>query len=146
MKPAGVVWLLFVALTATARADTITAKDHVSMNGTVKELSGGVISFEARFSSGSKLLRVELRAVESIEFNATSFNPGAPPRSPGFGPPLDSQANNVKDSAVTATIVLRGGQRRPCELISIDQSQVHCAGKDGDYNRAIVLRVLIGTR
>jgi len=128
-------------------ADTVTRRDHLSVNGTVIRVSGGELTIQAGLTEGNKTFSYKLTEIESIEFNLNTFNPGGPPKAPGFGgtypapPPAPLAASQATD-----TLVIRGGQRKECRLISIDQQFIHCEGKDGDYSRGTTLRVLIGLR
>jgi hypothetical protein len=126
-------------------ADTITTKDHASVNGSLIKMANGEMTIVARYSSGEKPLRIKIEATEIIEFNGTTFNSGAPPKALGVGPPLNSESKTppARPQNGTDTIILRGAQRKPCKLVGIDEQLVHCAGKDGDYNRRIVIRVLV---
>jgi hypothetical protein len=86
-----------------------------------------------------------MSAVQSIGFNATTFNPGPPPKPSAIAP----RAGVVPDW-VGGSIVLRGGQRKDCSLQRIDPAAVYCGargkGKGADYPRGNVLRVLAGTQ
>jgi hypothetical protein len=125
------------------RADTITTRDHLSFNGSLIKMASDEITIVARYASGEKRFPIEKTDVEIIEFNGTTFNSGAPPRAIGIGPPLKAGKTPVSPPEATDTIVLRGAQRRACKLIGIDQQLVHCAGKEGDYSRRIVLRIIL---
>jgi len=138
--------LLFAVLAAVpAFPDTVTKSDHLSVNGSLKQMSGGVITLEAQFNSGNgtpvmKTLLISITEVESIEFNSTTFNPGAPPKALGITPPPTTS----NQAAAADQLILRGGQRKECKLIGIDQQSVHCVGKGGDYTRKVTLRILVG--
>ncbi|HEY7337109.1 MAG TPA: hypothetical protein VH639_19605 [Bryobacteraceae bacterium] len=146
-----VTFLLVVGTAAAAFSDTVTTTDHLSVNGSLKQMANGVIALDAVFSSGTKTLSIQMSAVDNIGFNATTFNPGAPPTVLRIGP---SKGAAPRGEAASDVIVLRGGQRRDCRLLSIDADTVHCAGnagakgkeKGGDYNRRTVLRILVGAR
>jgi hypothetical protein len=129
---------LIMCCAVAAEGDTVTMNNHVSVNGNLKQVSSGVITLDAGFPAGTKTLSIPLSAVDTIGFNSTTANPGAPPKalttgaSPGGG-------------AADVTVVLRaGGQRKDCKLQSIDANAIHCAAKGGDYNRKTVLRILVG--
>jgi hypothetical protein len=140
------VWLALLAATPSA-ADTVTKTNHLSVNGVIKQLSGSMITLEARTKSGTDTLQIGISEVESIEFNDTTFNSGAPRKAPGIGPGTDSGTPATpKQANLTDIVVLRGGQRRECTLTGIDLQLVHCGGRDGDYNRRIVLRIILGPR
>jgi hypothetical protein len=118
------------------------------VNGSLKQMTGGVITLQAAFSSGTKTLTIQMSAVDGIGFNSTTFNPGAPPKVLGIGPPKGKAAS--QDASASDVIVLRGGERKDCQLLSIDAETVHCAGKGkekgADYNRRVVLRILVGAQ
>jgi hypothetical protein len=127
-------------------ADTITTTDHASVNGSVTTMANGEITLIARYDAGDKTLLIKLKDTDIVEFNGGTSNPGSPPREAGFGPSRDSKLEPPPSQPQNDanTIVLRGNQRRPCKLVGIDAQFVHCEGKDGDYNRRIVLRVIVG--
>jgi hypothetical protein len=125
-------------------ADTLTLNDHRSFNGTIDQLSDGVIVFEARFSSGPKTFSFKLRDVDIIEFNATAFNFGAPSKVPGLGPSRGNKAV-PQPPLLRDVIVLRSGQRPDCQLTAIDSASIHCGNKT-EYPRRIVLRILLGAQ
>jgi hypothetical protein len=138
--------LLILWAAAAAHADTVTTTNHLSVNGNLKQMSGGVITLEASYAAGgTKTLSIQLSAVDSIGFNSTTFNPGTPPKELSIGPGKGSTASS-QGAAAMVTIVLRGNQSKDCTLLSIDANAVHCAGKGGDYNRRTVLRILAGAR
>jgi hypothetical protein len=135
--------LLVLCAAAAAQADTVTMTSHLSVNGDLKQMSGGVITLGASFAAGTRTLSIQLSAVDTISFNSTTFNPDAPPKVLGIGPPKGSPPES-REAAAMDTIVLRGNQRKDCKLLSIDADTVHCSGKGGDYNRRTVLRILVG--
>lgn len=147
--------LLLGLLTLTlSYGDTITTLDHLSVNGLLKRMSDGTITLEARYASGSKTLMIPISRVETIEFNSTGFNPGAPPKVYGLGPGVSStpRLSPPQQSVVADTIELRGagGERQPCKVVSIDDNSVHCDvsstpkdKKPSEYARRIVLRILV---
>jgi hypothetical protein len=141
------VWSLFFAafVAVSAFPDTVTNKDHLSVNGSLTQMSDGVITLEAEFASDSKTpiirtLHISIREVESIEFNDTTFNPGAPQKSLGITPP---PANPKQTPGAVDQVVLRGGILKDCKLVGIDQESIHCAGKGADYMRKIILRIQV---
>jgi hypothetical protein len=135
--------LLIVCAAAAAHADTIMTTDHLSVNGNIKQMSGGVITLDAGYTAGTRTLSIQLSAVENIGFNSTTFNPGQPPKELRIGPRKGGTPSS-QEAAAMVTVVLRGNQSKDCKLLSIDAATVHCAGKGGDYNRRTVLRVLVG--
>lgn len=141
-------WSSLFALFAAVSAfpDTVTKTDHLSLNGSLTQMSDGVITLEAEFASDSKTpliktLRISIREVESIEFNDTTFNSVAPRKSLGSTPP---PATPKRTPAAVDKVLLRGGVRGDCKLIGIDQESIHCAGKDADYIRKITMRIEVG--
>jgi hypothetical protein len=136
--------LLGLLAGATVWPDTVTTTDQLSVNGSLVRLKDGVIALEARFNSGTRTVQVQITAVESIEFNATTFNPGAPPKVLGIGPPRGG-ATAHPEAIAKDIIVLRGGERDDCKLLSIDADAVYCGGKHPKtHRRMTVLRIRVG--
>jgi hypothetical protein len=147
-----VVGLLFLG---SGYADTVTATDHLSVNGVLTRLSEGTITLEARYTSGPQTLMIPLSRVETIEFNSIAFNPGAPPKAYGLGPGGSTKQLPAppKRPVVADAIELRGGggDQKPCKVVSIDENVVHCEtasegkkkGLPSEYSRRIVLRILV---
>jgi hypothetical protein len=138
----------FLAFAITqAGADTITTKEHISVNGSLKRLAKEGLIVMARYPSADKTLSIPIQDIEIIEFNSITFNAGGPRRDPGLGAPLGSKSSVPAAPAKNHdTIVLRGGQRRACKLVGIDEQEVHCAGRDGDYSRSITIRIVLASR
>lgn len=139
---------------APGYADSVTTTDHLTVNGVLSKMAQGTITLEARYASGTKTLMIPMSMVASIEFNATAFNPGAPPKAYGLGPG-DSTAERPappKQAVAADAIELRGasGERQACKVSSIDEGSVHCEaasvskGKRAEYPRRIVLRIVVG--
>jgi hypothetical protein len=139
------VLLAFFALRSPGWSDTVTTTDHLSLNGSVKKMSDGIITLEARFNSGTRTIAVKIAAVDTIEFNATTFNPGAPPNVLGIGPPREGNSA-APETTAKDTIVLRGNERRDCQLVSIDADSVYCKGEHTPYSRRVVLRIVVGSK
>jgi hypothetical protein len=144
--------LLLGALGCLLSADTIKTKDRET-NASVAKFVNDELTIVARFEDRSKptddsgiakTFTIKRRDIEVIEFNLTTYNPGPPPKAIGIGPPLITKETPTSSTEPPDTIVLRGNQRRACKLVEIDDQSVHCAGKDGDYPRRIVLRILLG--
>jgi hypothetical protein len=135
--------LLIVCAAAAAHADTIMTTEHLSVNGNLKQMSGGVITLDASYAAGTRTLSIQLSAVDSIGFNSTTFNPGQPPKELRISPRKGSTPAS-QEAAAMVTVVLRGNQSKDCKLLSVDADTVHCAGKGGDYSRRTVLRILVG--
>jgi hypothetical protein len=143
------VWgsILFTLLAVVpAFPDTVTKTDGLSLNGSLRQMSGGVITLEAQFKSGGaapiyRTLYIKISDVESIEFNYGTFNPGAPPRAVADSPPPPAQSGQA---ALADKVVLKGGTIKTCKLIGIDQQLVHCAGNGGDYDRKVTFKILVG--
>ncbi|MGA9133441.1 MAG: hypothetical protein WB384_15675, partial [Candidatus Sulfotelmatobacter sp.] len=72
--------------------DTITTKDNLSINGSLVEMSNGVLKLKVRYPSKSKEVWIGVEVLQSIEFNHQTFNTGPPPKIQGFGPPSDQDA------------------------------------------------------
>ena len=137
---------IFLALLVCrpARPDTITTTDGSSVNGSVLGISNGVVKIQSRFPTKTKEIWVPLKNIQSIEFNSQTYNPGGPPEIQGFAPGggNDAQQQSTPPGQV---IVLRGGERQPCNLADIDAGAVHCGPKDTVYPRNKVLRIVFGT-
>ena len=129
----------------SARPDTITTKDNLSINGSLLEMSNGLLTIKARFSSKEKEVRVPVNDIQSIEFNLLTSNPGAPPKILGIGPPADQNALQG-EPPFGGVIVLRGGERQPCDLVSIDAERVHCNPNDKTHDRSAILLIVFGSR
>ena len=151
--------MMGILLLSSTQADTITTLDHLSVNGVLTKMSDGMITLEARYASDpeKRMIRmIPMSSVESIEFNSTAFNPGAPPKAYGLGPGNSGTPSpgSPKEPIVTDAVELRGakGERQPCKVISIDENVVHCEAassakdkvKPSQFARRIVLRVLVG--
>jgi hypothetical protein len=152
MSFAATLLLLTVTLLigVPAWSDTITTKDHLSVSGSLVGMAGGVITLNARFSSGTKSLQFPIDSVQTIDFNSMTYNPGAPPKVLGVGP---AQRRGTVPAEVIPEdmIVLRGDDRRACKLLSIDADRVYCDPKDnksgsGSYGRSVVLRIQLGAK
>lgn len=128
----------------SARPDTIAMKDGVSVNGSVSGLSNGILELKAKFPSEEKDVPIPIKDVQSIEFNSSTTNLGAPPKILGFGPPSGQNAPQDVHPAEDV-VVLRGGVRQPCILVGIDADRVHCGPSDAFYNRNKVLRIVMGS-
>jgi hypothetical protein len=126
-------------------ADSITMTDNVSINGSVSGMSDGVVRITARFPSGAREGRFPIKEIQSIEFNSKTFNAGPPPKIMGFGPPRDQNASQSGHPA-DDVVVLRGGSRRACNLVSIDADRVHCGPNDPGIRRDTVLRIVLGSK
>jgi hypothetical protein len=132
---------------AIAAADTVTTSDELSVNGSLVKMSEGVIQLEVSSRSGKKLRWIPMKKVGSIEFNSTVFNPGGPPKVFGIKPPVEQEKAPPKAAerpTQGGTIVLRGGESKPCKLVSIDAAKVHC--DSAEWGRPIVLRILVSPR
>ncbi len=135
----GCAIFLMLLVCRSARPDTITTTDGSSVNGSVLGISNGVVKIQSRFPSKTKEIWVSLKNIQSVEFNSQTFNPGAPPEIQGFAP--DTQPKAARAGEV---IVLRGGERQPCDLVDIDADTVHCGPHDTTYPRNKVLRIVFG--
>lgn len=126
-------------------SDTITTTDHLSVNGSLVNMSDGILTLNSRFNSGTRTLQIQKTAVQSIEFNSTTFNPGAPPKVLGIGPARDGPTAPAKVNSGDV-VVLRGNQRRDCKSLNIDADMVRCGTKNNEFSRKVVLRILVGAR
>jgi hypothetical protein len=135
---------LLIIACSVLHADMIRKRDGASVNGKLTKMTNGEIEFVARYDSGEKTFTIKKADVEIIEFNGTTSKSGPPPKAIGLGPPLAGHKPPPSSPETPDTIVLaRGQQRRSCELNGIDEQWVHCKGKDGDYPRNLVLRIVL---
>jgi hypothetical protein len=136
----------------SARSDTITTKKNLSVNGDLLSMSNGVVTLNAHFPSGWKTLSFRVDSVRTIEFNSTDYNPGAPPAVMGIGPPQSNPTAPAPAEVIGGdVIVLRGDDRIPCKLLSIDASRVYCDPRDyksgpHSWGRNAVLRIQVDAR
>ena len=134
---------VFALAAVAAFADTVTTSDQLSVNGSLVQMANGVVQLQVSSRGGKEMRWIPMDKVASIEFNSTVFNAGGPPKLYGIKPPEEEKKATKKAERPTGqpeTIVLRGGQNKPCKLLSIDSGQVHCEG--ADYSRQTVLRIL----
>ena len=113
-----------------AEADTITTRDSRSWNGAVQQIQNGVLTLSASFPGLKKQLQFGPKILRAIEFNPTTFNPGAPPNpSPASG------------GALSGTVYLRDRSSHACDNLTIDGQNVKCSG--GSWPRQNVMRILL---
>jgi hypothetical protein len=136
-------WLAIMPLLAAtvAYCDTVTTTDNLSVYGTIKEVTASTITLEGTFRSGTKSYTIPRDKVRRIDLNSTVYNPIAPPKTLGLGPGEGKKAPQLEPSQQD-TVFLRGNTPKPCKLVAIDASAVHCEGSD--YSRTIALYVLVG--
>jgi hypothetical protein len=141
----GCLAILPLFLPAAAYCDTVTTTDNLSVYGTIKEVTATTITLEGTFKLGTKSYAVPRAKVTRIDLNSTVFNPGAPPKTLGLGPGDDKKGPPLQPSQQASqedTVVLRGNTAKPCKLMAIDASTVHCEGSD--YPRSRALYILVG--
>lgn len=115
-------------------ADTITSRDSRSWNGNLLQLKNGVLTLAAHFPSGAPVsLQFGPNTLRSIEFNSTTFNPGAVPK---LAP--------VNGGSVSGTIYLRDKSGHKCGNITIDAQNVACSA--GSWPRSNVMRIIFDTQ
>jgi hypothetical protein len=131
--------MLALTVGISALADTITTTDNVSYNGSVKNMANGELTLQAGFKDSVNPLTFKQTQLDSIEFNDETFNAGSPPKSLGARPGKNTPSPTA--ARPDDVVVFRGGERKPCKLLSIDTKTVHCAGVDWD--RDTITRVLI---
>jgi hypothetical protein len=113
-------------------------------------MANGVLTLNARFTTGPKTLEIPITLIQTIEFNSLIVNPHAPPKILGIGP--DKSQGDISSQADTSDlIVLRGDDRRECKLLSIDADRIHCDVKDNkgssnSFGRGVVLRIQVGVK
>jgi hypothetical protein len=129
---------------AQSWADTVTRKNHISVNGTLVGMADGQLKIIARYTSETKTLSIKMDQVEMIEFNGTTFNTSAPSKVVGLGPPLASDEPSVQSKTQDTNTIFLRGSHKSCTLVSIDEQSVQCAGKDGTYSRRVVIRIVTG--
>ena len=132
------VALLVASISVLAFADSVTTSNNLTLFGHVVELDRAVVKLTARFPSqkgiDTRTVPIPRSNVVKIEFNATTFNPGAPP--PDFG------TGETGRGASRDIVVLRGGKEKNCDGVLIDEQKVHCGRQEWD--RALVVRVTLG--
>ena len=113
------------------RADTITTRDSRSWNGRVTG-GNGALTLSAGFRPGPRTLIFPSEYLRIVEFNAATFNPGAPP--PSLPP--------VKGGRLGGTIVFRERNRKEsgCADIAITGDTVRCGS--AAFKRDDVLRII----
>ena len=126
-----IVLIAFAAF--TAEADNVTTRDSRSWNGDLTTLQGGVVNLNATFPSGTQVLPFGTDYIRSIDFNTTTYNPGANPikllPKPGGG------------TLLPGTVYMRDKTPfRKCGDITVDRTHVNCDNQMLD--RAKVLRIL----
>lgn len=139
-------WFLQVVLGAASPiwADSVTTTDNLTIFGHIDQLDRTMVKLTGRFRTAKG---VETRPwqcprtqVVKIEFNATTFNSGAPlvaganPGSPTPPPRVTAASSDVA--------VLRGGENRKCAGIAVVGETVVC-GKDA-LERSRIIRILLG--
>ena len=139
-------WLSIFALAGCClHADTVTTADNRSWNGTIVSYQASKLSFKGKFSSGDKTFDVNRRDLKMLEFNSATYNPGPPPKAlglkgsgsgQGVAPPAPAAPVGPQDQ-----LMLRGGDEKQCDLVSIDEGTVKCGA--GSFSRGGVRRVIL---
>ena len=131
-----VVLITFAAL--AAKADTVTTRDSSSWNGTVIQIEGGVLQLKAAFPTGTPTLNFGANYLRSVEFNTTTYNPGANPTK------LLPKANGKPFSGTV--YMVKAQQPQNCTNITIFVGSGHllCDGQSLDLKN--VIRLLINTQ
>ncbi|HEY7389813.1 MAG TPA: hypothetical protein VH640_14950 [Bryobacteraceae bacterium] len=148
------------AIAGFARADSITTADNLTLHGIVSHMDKDQIKVRARFSSVSNEdakkgncrqlqgtfnceLMLARSQVAEIQINRTDFNQGGPPSlglRPGKAAPEGPQASFANSD----TAVLRGGDRKQCGIVTIEDRMVHCPKANMDFDRDSVINILLG--
>jgi len=112
-----------------AKADTVTAKDSRSWNGRA-EIQGGVLTLVADFPSGKGSVHFAGSYLRAVEFNATTFNPGAAPTLPA-----------PSRGKLAGTVYLKDRTKPPlsCDDIAVTSTAVTCKET---VNRDQVVRII----
>ena len=134
------VVLLVASMSSPAFADSVTTSDNLTLFGHVVELDKALVKLKARFPSqkgiGTRVVPIPRTNIVKIEFNATTFNPVAPPP--------DSQTGETSRAPSRDIVVLRGGEEKNCDGVLINEQKVYC-GKQ-EWDRVLVVRVILGER
>jgi hypothetical protein len=131
-----------VAVTAALSADTITADDHRSLNGTVERLDADSLTLRAEFTKETKVLTLPRARLTEIEFNDETFNGGAPP-SVGVRPPTPAAAP-ARPASPQDTVLFVGGDRRQCDRVMFDGARLTCGAET--FTRGDLFRIRLGRR
>ena len=127
-----------------AFADSITTTDNLSIFGTVNQLDqqGAKLTGRFRTASGTeeRVIEIAHSRIVKIEFNKTTFNSGGPP-SLGAHPGKE-RSGSAPSELSQDSVVLRGGQIKPCDGATVDSEKVHCGKQVLD--RSLVIRILFG--
>src|SRR5215510_4612507 len=109
MKALAVLLVLMASSSVPVLADSVTTSDNLTLFGRIDRFDRTEAKLTARFPSEKGIQTREVIIsrgnILRIEFNATTFNPGAPP--PGVRP---AQTAPAPPTAGGDIIVLRGGQ------------------------------------
>lgn len=127
------IGVIALATLAAAKADTVTTTDSRSWNGTIT-IQGGVLELQAGFPGGKSVpLQFGADYIRAIEFNATTYNPGALPKLP-----------QAKSGTLSGTAYTRDKKANMCRNITVVKTRVNCDGTSLD--RQNVLRILVNPR
>jgi hypothetical protein len=124
-----------IALAAlAAEADTVTTRDSRSWNGNVTNIQGGILTLNATFPSGVQKLLFGAGYIRAIEFNRTTYNPGANPL---------KLLQKPEGRQLRGTVYMRDKTRpHKCAMdITIDGTHVNCDGQSLD--RQNVMGILV---
>jgi hypothetical protein len=136
------VMMLVTSFGVCLYADTVTLRSNASYNGTITSLSASNLQISGRFKRTTTGLDVPLASIASVEFNDLIDNSGA---APAFG--AHEAKNELKTTSKppavvagpTDVLVLVGGQRVKCSVLSMDRNGLHCDGSD--YERESLFRI-----
>jgi len=121
-----------LACSLASEADSVTSRDSRSWNGKAL-LQNGVLTLSASFPGGAASLQFGPNTLRAIEFNPTTFNPGAAPK---LAP--------VSGGSLSGTIYLRDKSGHQCAKIAIDANTVSCSA--GSWPRPNVLRIIFAAQ
>lgn len=111
------IWAVILACALGGNAETITSRDSRSWNGKIVQLQGGILTLNASFPGGkTATLKFGPKTLRGIEFNRTTFNPGAAPNLPAVG-----------GGALSGTIYLRDKSGHKCGNIAMDGQKLTCS-------------------
>ena len=121
------IWAAILTCSIVCSAETVTTRDSRSWNGKIVQIQGGVLTLNASFPGGkTATLRFGPKMLRGIEFNRTTFNPGAVPNLPAAG-----------GGALSGTIYLRDKSGHKCANIAMDGQKVTCSAGSWPVQEAL---------
>jgi hypothetical protein len=100
------LWLGLTILSPVLRADTLTLRSNIEINGRV-EYENDSFTITAKYKNENKKFTFDRREVRSLEISTRDFNPGQPPlRVSTFEP----RAGNTRDASREASANVQGAE------------------------------------